>query len=354
MLKRTIGMIICVLLLQITISIDVKASNEVTSPVKDVQTTHWAFKEINYVITKGYLTHSKGYFQLNSNVTKAEAITAIARSLNMNEQCDVKPSFVDIKKGTYYYNALCQFVKNGIVEDGTYFYPNRNITRAEFIELLVNAYEVEVDDENDKTFKDLNKHPLKNEIESAADLGITTGIDGVNFAPDRNLTRAQLAIYLYKANDFKQKLNNFQLIYDFLSKEYKETKQYSDKLVTEVIFLVNKERKKNNLLPLVEDKHLSQIAIIKSQDFIERNYFDHYSPYFGNPWDLAALFDYEFLIFGENIAKHFNSPSDVVRAWLQSPTHRENILRPQYSNIGVGINRSSDGTIYWVQLFAGK
>lgn len=354
MLKRAIGIVLSVLLLQFTITIDVKASNEKTSPVKDVQTTHWAFKEVSYVISKGYLTHSKGYFRLNANVTKAEAITAIARSLNMNEQCDVKLSFGDIKKGTYYYNSLCQLVKKGVVDDGTHFYPNRNITRAEFIELLVLAYEVEVDDDNDKTFKDLTNHPLKNYVESAAELGITAGVDGENFAPERNLTRAQLAIYLYKTIEFKQKLNNYELIYDFLSKDYKETIQYSDKLVTEVIVLVNKERGRNNLPPLVEDPHLSQIAIIKSQDFIERNYFDHFSPYFGNPWDLAALFDYDFLIFGENIAKHFNSPSDVVSAWMESPTHRENILRPQYSTIGVGINQSSDGTIYWVQMFAGK
>ena len=117
---------------------------------------------------------------------------------------------------------------------------------------------------------------------------------------------------------------------------------------------MNAERAKAKLPGLVEDKSLCQIAVVKAQDFIKRGYFNHSSAFYGQPWDLAALFDYQFTSFGENIAKNFFTPKSVVNAWMNSTSHRENIMKPQYTNIGMGIRKASDGTMYWVQMFASK
>ncbi|RKJ31924.1 CAP domain-containing protein, partial [Butyricicoccus sp. 1XD8-22] len=51
---------------------------------------------------------------------------------------------------------------------------------------------------------------------------------------------------------------------------------------------------------------------------------------------------------------NYHSPKEVVAAWMESAGHRENILRPQYTNIGVAFKKSNDGNFYWVQMFSSK
>lgn len=332
------------------------AASQAETPYKDVKETHFAYKEIMKMTSLNYMTGtSSNSFQPNLNVTRAEAALTIARSLNLDQACTYQPKFTDVDPGAPYYNAVCQLAKAGIVNDTEEFKPQSNLTRAQFTIMMVNAYQVEADSVNRKHFKDVKKDFwAKSQIESLADLGIVGAVDGVNFAPQRNVTRAQLAVMICRALEFKGKIHDKRLIYDSLSKHYIETVNYSKQWATEVVRLVNVERKKEDLPALIEDQDLSQIAVIKARDFVNRNYFNHYSPYYEQPWDLASLFDYEFSSLGENIARNYPSPSEVVKAWMASEGHRANILRPQYTNLGVGIKKSSDGTIYWVQLFASK
>lgn len=56
---------------------------------------------------------------------------------------------------------------------------------------------------------------------------------------------------------------------------------------------------------------------------------------------------------GENIAAGYRSAAAVVRAWLNSPGHRANILNPDFTRIGLGLAASAGGTRYWVQDFGG-
>ncbi len=51
---------------------------------------------------------------------------------------------------------------------------------------------------------------------------------------------------------------------------------------------------------------------------------------------------------GENIARGFSAANSVVRAWLNSPSHRKNIMNCQFRTIGIGFNGDGD---YWVQDF---
>lgn len=356
MLKRTVSIFLCLLVLQFSGVLEVQAGNSLVSPFKDVNTKHWAFKEIEYVTSKNFMAKtSANTFSPNSAISRADAVTTIARALNLDKATKFKPKFVDVDTNSTYYYALSQLAERGAVKDGTNFNPNSQITRAQFVTILAAAFEIEVDDVNKKAFKDLSKNYwAKNSIESLADLGIIGGVDGINFAPERKVSRAQMAIFICRALEFKTKVNNNEIIYDYLSKEYLDTKQYSDKWAQEVISLVNKERTKAKLPALVEDKSLCQIAVVKAQDFIKHDYFNHLSAFYGQPWDLAAVFDYQFTSFGENIAKNFYTPQSVLTAWMNSPSHKENILRSHYTNIGVGIRKSSDGTMYWVQMFASK
>ena len=57
--------------------------------------------------------------------------------------------------------------------------------------------------------------------------------------------------------------------------------------------------------------------------------------------------------WGENVAAGFNSPGDVMNAWMGSPDHKANILNPHYTDIGVGCAYSTSHTAYWTQDFGG-
>ena len=122
----------------------------------------------------------------------------------------------------------------------------------------------------------------------------------------------------------------------------------------EVLKLVNAERAKQGLKPLTLNTKLSNVATLKSQDMINKNYFSHTSPTYGSPFDMMKQFGITYRAAGENIAKGQKSPQQVMNSWMNSSGHRANILNSNYTELGVGIAKSSNGTIYWTQMFIGR
>lgn len=118
-----------------------------------------------------------------------------------------------------------------------------------------------------------------------------------------------------------------------------------------VVELTNAERAKQGLKPLKLDTELSKVARIKSQDMKDKNYFDHNSPTYGSPFDMMKKFGISYNYAGENIAQGQRSPEEVVKAWMNSQGHRENIMNPNYTHIGVGHVADNN---YWTQMFIGK
>lgn len=119
----------------------------------------------------------------------------------------------------------------------------------------------------------------------------------------------------------------------------------------EVLRLVNIERSKSGLRPLSMNWELSRIARYKSQDMINKNYFSHISPTYGSPFNMMENFGLKFSAAGENIAMGQKTPAEVVTAWMNSPGHRANILNTSYTQLGVGLAKSSSGVCYWTQMF---
>lgn len=122
-----------------------------------------------------------------------------------------------------------------------------------------------------------------------------------------------------------------------------------------VIQLVNKERKKYHLKPLQIDTALSYTARVKSEDMRDNNYFNHNSPKYGSPKQMVNDFgiSYHYGV-GENIAFGQKTPEEVVKAWMNSPGHRENILNKKYTHIGVGYTTGGEYGTYWTQQFIGR
>lgn len=122
----------------------------------------------------------------------------------------------------------------------------------------------------------------------------------------------------------------------------------------QIIEDTNKERQKQNLPLLRENKALSQAAYLKAQNMFEENYWAHFSPSGKDPWGFILGSGYKFSYAGENLAKNFYNSSDVVSAWMDSPTHRDNILNSNYQDIGIAVVEGTLGgqkTTLVVQMF---
>ncbi|WP_339203698.1 CAP domain-containing protein [Paenibacillus sp. FSL K6-3182] len=116
----------------------------------------------------------------------------------------------------------------------------------------------------------------------------------------------------------------------------------------QVLQLVNSERSKSGLPALSMDGSLSKMALVKAQDMINNNYFDHNSPTYGSPFDMMKQFNITYSSAGENIAKGQPTPDQVMKDWMNSPGHRANILKSSFTKIGVGYYKGA-----WVQEFTG-
>lgn len=104
-----------------------------------------------------------------------------------------------------------------------------------------------------------------------------------------------------------------------------------------VIDLTNQERVKMGLSPVEENIALDKAAQLKAQNMFTENYWAHFSPSGKSPWDFILGSGYKFTYAGENLAKNFYSANEVVVAWMNSPTHRENLLNNKYRDIGVAV-----------------
>ncbi|MEV7187743.1 CAP domain-containing protein [Kitasatospora sp. NPDC093102] len=117
----------------------------------------------------------------------------------------------------------------------------------------------------------------------------------------------------------------------------------------DVLALVNEHRRRAGLGPLRTDDRLRASARAHSADMARRGYFDHTDPDGGNPPDRMRAAGYPDPA-AENLARGQRSPHEVVQAWMNSPGHRKNIMKPEVTTLGVGIHLG-DGGPWWTQHF---
>lgn len=122
----------------------------------------------------------------------------------------------------------------------------------------------------------------------------------------------------------------------------------------QVIEMTNQKRLENGLSPLTINGQLNEAAQRKAGDMFAFNYWAHNSPSGRNPWDFFQEVGYKYLYAGENLARDFMNSSSVVEAWMNSPTHRDNVLNSRYQETGLAVvNGTLNGveTTLVVQLF---
>jgi len=121
----------------------------------------------------------------------------------------------------------------------------------------------------------------------------------------------------------------------------------------QMIDLVNRERQQNDLPPLQTDFEVTRVARIKSQDIVDNNYFSHYSPTYGSPFEMLDSFGVKYLHAGENLAGN-NSVQNAHTALMNSSGHRKNILNPDFTHIGIGVKPSNRYGYVYTQMFISK
>lgn len=122
-------------------------------------------------------------------------------------------------------------------------------------------------------------------------------------------------------------------------------------LEKEVIRLVNSERAKAGRAALTENSDLSHVARLKSEDFVNKNYFSHNSPTYGTPFEMLRFFGIKYSAAAENIASGQKTAAEAMNTWMNSSGHRANILSSTYNQIGVGVAKDKNGKLYWTQMF---
>lgn len=105
----------------------------------------------------------------------------------------------------------------------------------------------------------------------------------------------------------------------------------------QLVELTNQERLANGLEPLSLNQDLVQAASLKGSDMIAKDYWAHTSPDGQTPWSFIKEVGYTYLYAGENLARDFTDSSSVVNAWMNSPTHRANILSSRYHDLGIAV-----------------
>ncbi|MEM6400315.1 MAG: CAP domain-containing protein [Cyanobacteria bacterium P01_D01_bin.116] len=130
-----------------------------------------------------------------------------------------------------------------------------------------------------------------------------------------------------------------------------------DPLIQEVVDLTNSYRSEHGLQPLSLNLNLSQSAQTHSQDMALSDFFSHTGSDGSRVSDRTKSAGYESSYVGQNIAAGYITAEEVVRGWMNSPGHRENILNPDYQEIGIGYYYLANDTgeinynSYWTQDF---
>lgn len=114
-----------------------------------------------------------------------------------------------------------------------------------------------------------------------------------------------------------------------------------NELEAAILHIINTVRVSNGLDALSPNQMLTDLARLRSQDMVTRNYFSHHTPDGKNIKHIFAEYGVTYRNFGENLGRSTpassGTPEAFGSAWMNSPSHRDNMLKAYYRLIGVGV-----------------
>lgn len=129
---------------------------------------------------------------------------------------------------------------------------------------------------------------------------------------------------------------------------------FAEVIATVLVDETNQQRSESALKRLSPNPLLEAAAKLKANDMATRGYFSHNTPDGKTPWEFLREVGYRYQAAGENLAVNFTDSRDVTQAWMNSPSHRANILNANYTEIGIATARGTykgQDAIFVVQYF---
>lgn len=102
----------------------------------------------------------------------------------------------------------------------------------------------------------------------------------------------------------------------------------------------NTQRVADHESALSLNQQLTSAAQAKANDMVQKDYWAHNSPDGKTPWTFINAAGYSYQMAGENLAFGFDNAGDTISGWMNSPTHRANILNAGYKDVGFGVASS--------------
>lgn len=115
----------------------------------------------------------------------------------------------------------------------------------------------------------------------------------------------------------------------------------SNMTIADLLSATNVSRSENGLQPLSLNSKLNTSAQLKANDMVAKNYWSHIAPDGTQPWYWFQEAGYTYSVAGENLAYGFNTGAETNVAWMNSASHKANILG-DYEDIGFGIASSAN------------
>lgn len=180
-----------------------KATDAEKSIFNDLDSVSWAKTAIEYLFDKGVVNgKADGVYAPDDNVTRAEFIKIIVVAMGISGDIEDTP-FTDVEENEWYAPYIAAAYKGGVVlgaEDGA-FYPNASITREDMATILYRALGVKAQDGASLKFIDANSVSdyAKEAVSFLASKKIINGFEDGSFGPKKNATRAETAVMVYNS-----------------------------------------------------------------------------------------------------------------------------------------------------------
>ncbi len=118
-----------------------------------------------------------------------------------------------------------------------------------------------------------------------------------------------------------------------------------------LVELHNAARAAESASPLMANVLLAKAAQAHANHMAKTGKFAHEGIDNGTPTTRIAEAGYQGMRWGENIAWGADTPEKVQEIWMNSPPHKAQLLKPEYTQVGFGVCKAPDGKIYWVACF---
>ncbi|MCL4390474.1 MAG: CAP domain-containing protein [Patescibacteria group bacterium] len=158
------------------------------------------------------------------------------------------------------------------------------------------------------------------------------------FTPRHTNNHKARALHFSSLTTYIAVLLVLQIVFSGVAKFRPQILGYASNItVSDLLTDTNKDRAAAGVAPLTLNSELSQAATDKAHDMFTHQYWAHTSPQGRDPWSFIIAAGYHYLFAGENLARDFGDSAGVVSAWMNSPSHRENLLNDKYKDVGFAV-----------------